>query len=78
MSAATASARLSSRSERAQLRPALRYDPVLLGVVLLLTTFGVVMVYSSSAVFAAEKRAVAVAALTLHPRRPGRSVGRGP
>jgi cell division protein FtsW len=55
VSAATASARLSSRSERAPLRPALRYDPVLLGVVLLLTTFGVVMVYSSSAVFAAEK-----------------------
>lgn len=39
----------------AGLRPALRYDPVLLGVVLLLTAFGVVMVYSSSAVYAGQR-----------------------
>ena len=43
------------KSARAPLKAALRYDPVLLGVVLLLTMFGVVMVYSSSAVYAHEK-----------------------
>lgn len=54
--AATAEAggRSPARSQRA-LKPALRYDPVLLGVVLLLTACGVVMVYSASAVFASEK-----------------------
>jgi cell division protein FtsW len=55
VSARAATARFAGRSERATLRPALRYDPVLLGIVLLLTTFGVVMVYSSSEVFAGEK-----------------------
>jgi cell division protein FtsW len=36
-------------------RPALRYDPVLLGAVLALTTLGVVMVYSASAVYAGAR-----------------------
>ncbi len=44
---------LRQRSE--QLRPGLRYDPVLLGVVLVLTMFGVVMVYSASAVYAGAR-----------------------
>jgi cell division protein FtsW len=37
------------------MRPALRYDPVLLSAVLLLLTFGVVMVYSASAVYAGAR-----------------------
>ena len=41
------------RSE--QLRPGLRYDPVLLAAVLILVTFGVVMVYSASAVYAGAR-----------------------
>ena len=44
---------LRQRSE--QLRPGLRYDPVLLGAVLVLTMFGVVMVYSASAVYAGAR-----------------------
>jgi len=36
-------------------RPSLRYDPVLLGAVVALAAFGVVMVYSASAVFAGER-----------------------
>jgi cell division protein FtsW len=36
-------------------RPLLRYDPVLLGAVLLLLMFGVVMVYSASAVYAGAR-----------------------
>jgi len=36
-------------------RTALRFDPLLLAAILLLTTAGVVMVYSASAVFASEK-----------------------
>ena len=54
---ATARARVSrpqSESTSAA-RTALRFDPWLLAAVLLLTTAGVVMVYSASAVFAAEK-----------------------
>ncbi|MBS2025165.1 MAG: FtsW/RodA/SpoVE family cell cycle protein [Deltaproteobacteria bacterium] len=54
--AATAeNVRTPMRSKVKQLKPALRYDPILLAVVLLLTMFGVVMVYSASAVFASEK-----------------------
>ena len=48
-------AQRASRSARAPLRAALRYDPVLLGIVLLLTMGGVVMVYSSSAVYASAR-----------------------
>jgi cell division protein FtsW len=44
---------LRQRSE--QLRPGLRYDPILFGAVLLLLTFGVVMVYSASAVYAGAR-----------------------
>jgi cell division protein FtsW len=51
---AEAASRPATRPQRA-LKPALRYDPVLLGVVLLLTMCGVVMVYSASAVFASER-----------------------
>jgi len=40
------------RQRAGRLRPALRYDPLLLAAVLLLLTFGVVMVYSASAVYA--------------------------
>ena len=51
-----ASAAAGSRVAREKsLRPALRYDPVLLGAVLLLTMFGVVMVYSASAVYASAR-----------------------
>jgi cell division protein FtsW len=41
--------------QRSELRPGLRYDPVLLGAVLALLTFGVVMVYSASAVYAGAR-----------------------
>ncbi|HZX94009.1 MAG TPA: putative lipid II flippase FtsW [Myxococcales bacterium] len=41
--------------DRAEGRAALRYDPVLLGAVLLLSSFGVVMVYSASAVYASAR-----------------------
>ena len=50
---AVAGARVSR--QRSELRSALRYDPVLLGAVLLLLMFGVVMVYSASAVVGLEK-----------------------
>jgi cell division protein FtsW len=40
---------------RPMVKPSLRYDPVLLGAVLLLTMLGVVMVYSSSAVYASAR-----------------------
>jgi cell division protein FtsW len=51
---AVAGARVS-RQRSESLRPALRYDPVLLGAVLLLLMFGVVMVYSASAVYAGAR-----------------------
>jgi cell division protein FtsW len=41
--------------QRAEQRAALRYDPVLLGAVLLLLSLGVVMVYSASAVYAGAR-----------------------
>jgi cell division protein FtsW len=41
--------------QRAEQRVALRYDPVLLGAVLLLLSLGVVMVYSASAVYAGAR-----------------------
>jgi cell division protein FtsW len=46
---AAAGARIAQRRNA---QAVLRYDPVLLGAVLLLITFGVVMVYSASAVYA--------------------------
>jgi cell division protein FtsW len=51
---AVAGARVA-RQRSEQLRPVLRYDPFLLGAVLLLLTFGVVMVYSASAVYAGAR-----------------------
>jgi len=52
----TASAAAGSRVARCRAAQAvLRYDPVLLGAVLLLLTFGVVMVYSASAVYAGAR-----------------------
>jgi cell division protein FtsW len=51
---AAAGARVA-RQRSGQLRPALRYDPLLLAAVLLLATFGVVMVYSASAVYAGAR-----------------------
>jgi cell division protein FtsW len=51
---AVAGARVA-RQRSGQLRPALRYDPLLLAAVLLLATFGVVMVYSASAVYAGAR-----------------------
>jgi cell division protein FtsW len=51
---AVAGARVQ-RQRAEQLRPGLRYDPVLLGAVLILVTFGVVMVYSASAVYAGAR-----------------------
>jgi cell division protein FtsW len=52
----TSSAAAGSRVARERsLKPALRYDPVLLGAVLLLTMSGVVMVYSASAVYASAR-----------------------
>jgi cell division protein FtsW len=50
-----AEVRAARARERAELRPALRYDPVLLGAVLLLVAAGVVMVYSASAVYAGAR-----------------------
>ena len=43
------------RQRAEQLRRGLHYDPVLLGAVLFLVTFGVVMVYSASAVYAGAR-----------------------
>jgi cell division protein FtsW len=52
----TASAAAGARVARRRAAQAvLRYDPVLLGAVLLLLTFGVVMVYSASAVYAGAR-----------------------
>jgi cell division protein FtsW len=51
---AVAGARVQ-RQRAEQLRPGLRYDPVLLAAVLILVTFGVVMVYSASAVYAGAR-----------------------
>ena len=51
---AVAGARVA-RQRAEQLRPVLRYDPVLLGAVLLLLMLGVVMVYSASAVYAGAR-----------------------
>src|SRR5260370_18455938 len=48
--AAAAGSRVQGRREAA-----LRYGPVLLGAVLVLLTFGVVMVYSASAVYAGAR-----------------------
>jgi cell division protein FtsW len=42
-------------AQRRNAQAVLRYDPVLLGAVLLLLTFGVVMVYSASAVYAGAR-----------------------
>lgn len=53
MSAAAGVRVLRQRSE--SMRPAMRYDPVLLGAVLILTMAGVVMVYSASAVYAGAR-----------------------
>ena len=49
---AVAGARITRERQRAEV---LRYDPVLLAAVLLLLTFGVVMVYSASAVYAGAR-----------------------
>ena len=51
---ASAAVRVSHARDRDAAR-ALRYDPVLLGAVLLLTMLGVVMVYSASAVYAGAR-----------------------
>jgi cell division protein FtsW len=51
---AVAGARVA-RQRSEQLRPVLRYDPLLLVAVLLLLAFGVVMVYSASAVYAGAR-----------------------
>src|SRR5205085_10672063 len=51
---AVAGARVA-RQRAEQLRPVLRYDPVLLAAVLLLLAFGVVMVYRASAVYAGAR-----------------------
>ncbi|MGZ6124755.1 MAG: putative lipid II flippase FtsW [Myxococcales bacterium] len=51
---AVAGARVA-RERAGQLRPVLRYDPLLLVAVLLLVAFGVVMVYSASAVYAGAR-----------------------
>ena len=48
----SASAAAGARVAQRRAEPSLRYDPVLLCAVLLLTAFGVVMVYSASAVYA--------------------------
>jgi cell division protein FtsW len=52
---AALSAMREARAPRAPQRATLRYDPTLLAAVLFLTMLGVVMVYSSSAVYAAAK-----------------------
>jgi cell division protein FtsW len=49
------SGRAAAKSDRPPPRATLRYDTVLLGIVLLLAGLGVVMVYSSSAVYASAK-----------------------
>jgi cell division protein FtsW len=54
MTAASAAAGARTAQRRAS-QAVLRYDPVLLGAVLLLLTFGVVMVYSASAVYAGAR-----------------------
>ena len=51
---AAAGARVSRRRSEA-MRPVFRYDPILLCALLLLTAFGVVMVYSASAVYASAR-----------------------
>ena len=51
---AVAGARVAQKRAE-QFRPVLRYDPALLGAVLLLVMFGVVMVYSASAVYAGAR-----------------------
>jgi cell division protein FtsW len=51
---AVAGARVA-RQRSEQLRPVLRYDPILLVAVLLLVALGVVMVYSASAVYAGAR-----------------------
>ena len=53
MNAAAGARILRQRAEA--MRPAMRYDPVLLGAVLLLVMAGVVMVYSASAVYAGAR-----------------------
>jgi cell division protein FtsW len=55
MSASAVAGARVARQRSEQLRPGLRYDPVLLGAVLVLTMFGVVMVYSASAVYAGAR-----------------------
>ncbi len=50
-----ASAAAGMRVQRQRERPLMRYDPVLLGAVLLLLMSGVVMVYSASAVYAGAR-----------------------
>ena len=55
MSASAAVGARVARQRAEQLRPVLRYDPVLLAAVLLLLAFGVVMVYSASAVYAGAR-----------------------
>src|SRR2546426_10786656 len=51
----TTSAAAGMRVQRQRERPLMRYDPVLLGAVLLLLMSGVVMVYSASAVYAGAR-----------------------
>ncbi len=51
MSASAAVGARVARQRSEQLRPGLRYDPLLLGAVLIPLMFGVVMVYSASAVY---------------------------
>ena len=56
MSSASAAAGARVAQRRSDSRaPSLRYDPVLLGAVLVLLTLGVVMVYSASAVYAGAR-----------------------
>jgi len=55
MSASAAAGARVARQRSEQLRPGLRYDPLLLGAVLILLMFGVVMVYSASAVYAGAR-----------------------
>src|SRR5882672_723287 len=55
MSASAAAGMRVQRERESAPRPLLRYDPVLLGAVLLLLMSGVVMVYSASAVYAGAR-----------------------
>ena len=55
MSVSAAAGARVARLRSEQLRPALRYDPLLLAAVLVLLMFGVVMVYSASAVYAGAR-----------------------